>query len=267
MHDREFFSEAQAEEMLKHAHEKSVEKIICIGTSHEDSLAARDFAESHENVYWTYGIHPEYANEKGVADMSWRRGVRSLARREVVPAARGDGPAGHAPERDISDRTPSPVAIGEVGLDYHYDGYDRQAQIRLFEEMLQLATDNNLPVSFHVREAFDDFFPVVANFPKIRGVVHSFSDNKKSLKRILNETDFYVGVNGMATYSTLPTPPIERILLETDAPFLTPKPFRGIINEPAYVPAIAEWLAAKLGLDYQIIERETTKNAEELFHI
>ena len=95
----------------------------------------------------------------------------------------------------------------------------------------------------------------------------TFSDNKKNLKRILNETDFYVGVNGMATYSTLPTPPIERILLETDAPFLTPKPFRGIINEPAYVPAIAEWLAAKLGLDYQIIERETTKNAEQLFHI
>ena len=154
-----------------------------------------------------------------------------------------------------------------MGLDHHYDGYDRTAQIKLFEEMLQLATDNNLPVSFHVREAFDVFFPVVANFPKVSGVVHSFSDNKKNLKRILNETDFYVGVNGMATYSTLPTPPIERILLETDAPFLTPKPFRGIINEPAYVPAIAEWLAAKLGLDYQIIERETTKNAEELFNI
>lgn len=216
--------------MLKRAHEKGVEKIICIGTSHEDSLAAAEFAQSHENVYWTYGIHPESAGQK------WEFGGK-------------------------------PVAVGEVGLDYHYDGYDRQAQIRLFEEMLQLATDNNLPVSFHVREAFDDFFPVVANFPKIRGVVHSFSDNKKNLKRILNETDFYVGVNGMATYSTLPTPPIERILLETDAPFLTPKPFRGIINEPAYVPAIAEWLAAKLGLDYQIIERETTKNAEELFHI
>lgn len=230
LHDREFFSEVQAEEMLKRAHKKGVEKIICIGTNHEDSLAARDFTESHENVYWTYGIHPESAGKE------WKF----------------EG---------------NPVAIGEVGLDYYYAGYDRTAQIKLFEEMLQLATDNNLPVSFHVREAFDDFFPVVANFPKVSGVVHSFSDNKKNLKRILNETDFYVGVNGMATYSTLPTPPIERILLETDAPFLTPKPFRGIINEPAYVPAIAEWLAAKLGLDYQIIERETTKNAEELFHI
>ena len=267
LHDREFFSETQAEEMLKRAHEKGVEKIICIGTNHEDSMLARDFAEQHENVYWTYGIHPEFASEVEVTDMSWRRGVRSLARREVVPAARGDGPAGHAPERDISGEFHSPVAIGEVGLDYHYDGYDRAAQIKLFEGMLQLAVDNNLPLSFHVREAFDDFFPVVANFPKIRGVVHSFSDNKKNLKRILTETDFYVGVNGMATYSTLPTPPLERILLETDAPFLTPKPFRGIINEPAYIPAIAEWLSSKLGVDYQTIERETTKNAKQLFHI
>ena len=90
---------------------------------------------------------------------------------------------------------------------------------------------------------------------------------KKNLKRILTETDFYIGVNGMATYSTLPTPPIERTILETDAPFLTPKPFRGIINEPAYIATIAEWLSEKLGLDYKIIERETTENARQLFNI
>jgi len=228
LHDREFFSEKQAEEMLKRAYEKGVKRIICIGTSHNDSLVAQDFAASHENVFWTYGVHPGEVGQK------WKFEGK-------------------------------PIAIGEVGLDYHYEGYNREAQIRLFEEMLQLANDNDLPVSFHIREAFDDFFPVVANFPKIRGIVHSFSDNKKNLKRILAETGFYIGVNGMATYSTLPTPPIERIILETDAPFLTPKPFRGIINEPAYVPKIAEWLSTKLGLEYQIVERETTENAERLF--
>lgn len=233
LHDRAFFSEEQAEEMLKRAQEKGVEKVICIGTCHEDSLEAEKFAKDHQNVYWTYGIHPESAGK--ISDWNFPGSTKKL------------------------------VAIGEVGLDYHYEGYDRDAQIKLFEEMLQLANDNNLPVSFHVREAFDDFFAVVANFPKTRGVVHSFSDNKKNLKRILNTTDFYVGVNGLATYLTLPTPPIERILLETDAPFLTPVPFRGIINEPAYVPEIAKWLGAKAGLDYQIIERETTKNAERLF--
>ena len=264
LHDREFFSESQAEEMLKRAHGKGVEKIICIGTNHEDSLEAEKFAKNHENVYWTYGVHPEYA-ENYATDIS-----RSGARRSL-PSPRGSRATPRAAalrtplRRDISIANHPPIAIGEVGLDYHYDGYNRDAQIKLFEEMLQLATDNNLPVSFHVREAFDDFFPVVANFPKIRGVVHSFSDNKKKLKRILTETDFYVGVNGMATYTTLPVPPLERIILETDAPFLTPKPFRGIINEPAYVSEVASWLGDKLGLEYQIIERETTKNAEQLF--
>ena len=235
LHDREFFTEKQAEEMLTRARQKGVKKIICIGTSHEDSLAARDFALAHKDVYWTYGIHPESARE-----VDYDSEKTSLA-------------------------VSTPIAIGEVGLDYHYEGYDREAQIRLFEAMLQLANDNDLPVSFHVREAFDDFFPVISNFPRIRGVVHSFSDNKKNLKRILTETDFYVGVNGMATYSTLPTPPLERILLETDAPFLTPVPFRGIINECGYVFEVAQWLSKKLAVDFEIIERETTKNAEKVF--
>ena len=84
------------------------------------------------------------------------------------------------------------------------------------------------------------------------------------MKKILNETDYYVGVNGLATYSTLPTPPLERILLETDAPFLTPVPFRGMINESAYVLDIAEWLSNKLELDFETVEKETTENAERL---
>jgi len=169
------------------------------------------------------------------------------------------------PKKQVS--ATNPVAIGEVGLDYHYEGYDREAQIRLFEQMLQLAVDNDLPVSFHVREAFTDFFSVVANFPKVRGVVHSFTDSKKVLKRILNETPFYVGVNGLATYSTLPTPPLERILLETDAPFLAPIPHRGATNEPAYVSDIAKWLVTELEVDFQEVAKVTTKNTTELFRL
>ena len=218
--------------MLARAKENKVEKIVCIGTSHEDSLAARDFAESHDDVYWTYGIHPENTGE-----------TYSFV------------------------KSPKLVAIGEVGLDYHYEGYDRDAQIKLFREMLDLAKENDLPVVFHIREAFDDFFDVIKDYPEIRGIVHSFTDSKKVLKRILEETDFYVGVNGLATYSTLATPPLERIVLETDAPFLTPVPFRGIINECAYVRCVAEWLADELGVDIDTIERETTKNAKRLYRI
>ena len=236
LHDREFFTAEQAEEMLARAKSKGVEKIICIGTSRQDSLVARDFAKEHKDVYWTYGIHPEGATSEETAEISFSRDLK-------------------------------PIAIGEVGLDYHYEGYSRKAQIRLLEEFLQLAVDYDLPASFHVREAYQDFLPIVKNFPQVRGVVHSFTDSKKVLKRILEDTEFFVGVNGLATYSTLPTPPIERILLETDAPFLTPVPFRGIINEPAYVGEVANWLASKLGLDHKIIEKETTKNARGLFSI
>ena len=261
LHDREFFTAEQAEEMLKRAHEAGINKVICIGTSHEDSLVARDFAATHDNVYWTYGIHPEKANEQSGYAF---RGCPEVTTEDEGREARNDGPERPVPRKAISGL---PVAIGEVGLDYHYDGYDREAQIKLFQEMLQLAQDNDLPVSFHIREAYADFFPVVANFPKVRGVVHSFTDSKKTLKRVLNETEFFVGVNGLATYSTLPTPPLERILLETDAPFLTPEPFRGIINEPAYVREIAQWLATKLGLEFKIIEKETTENARKLFRI
>ncbi len=231
LQDRQFFSADEAEEMLRHAHENGVEKIICIGTDPLDSLVARDFAATHEGVYWTYGVHPE----------EWMKNNSKFSRDEKL------------------------VAIGEVGLDYHTDGYEREAQIKLFEEMLQLASDNHLPVSFHVREAYSDFFAIVKNFPDVRGVVHCFTDSKKNMKRILNETDFYVGMNGIMTYSTLALPPLERVLLETDAPFLAPVPFRGEKNEPAFIYNIAEWASTQYGKSFELVQHETTKNAENLF--
>lgn len=240
LHDKEFFTAEEAEKCIARAHEAGVEKIVCIGTDHQDSLAARDFAANHDKVYWTYGVHPENATRQEKSS---------------------------CPEHPLERASSSLVAIGEVGLDYHYEGYDREAQIRLFEEMLQLAVENGLPVSFHIREAFNDFFPVVGNFPQVRGVVHSFTDSKKVLKRILNETDFYVGVNGLATYTTLATPPLERILLETDAPFLAPIPHRGESNEPAHIADIAKWLAAKLETPIDRIAEVTTKNSTDLFDL
>lgn len=259
LHDKEFFTTEEAEKCIARANKAGVEKIICIGTNHEDSLAARDFAEKHDNVYWTYGIHPE--NADGQLKIHFE-GDSGGCCRDGAPEPREDGREGRDPREVVSQL---PIAIGEVGLDYHYDGYNREAQIKLFEQMLQLAVDNDLPVSFHIREAFVDFFPVVANFPGVRGVVHSFTDSKKILKRILNETEFYIGVNGLATYSTLPTPPLERILLETDAPFLAPVPHRGSTNEPAYIADIAKWLAEKLDISAEEIAMITTNNATNLF--
>ena len=237
LHDLDFYTpEAQSEALLACA-EKQVEKLICIGTDHEDSFQAAEFAaQNPTNLFWSYGIHPNECDK---------------------------------PRKDVQfEHKNRPIAIGEVGLDYHYGENDKLNQARLLEEMLDLAIREDLPLIFHVREAFDDFFAILDNFSsaKIRGVVHSFSDNKKNLRKSL-ERDFYIGVNGLATYSTLPMPSIERILLETDAPFLAPVPLRGQTNQPANVYYVAKWLAEKLGLDFEEVAKITTENSETLFNL
>lgn len=224
------------EKIIARAHEAGVSKMICIGTSHEDSLAARDFATSHadDGIFWSYGIHPDEADNANAASLA---------------------------------SSPALVAIGEVGLDYRGGESNRTAQLKLFEEMLQLAEDNNLPLIFHVRDAFDDFFAMLKNFPNARGVVHSFSDSPENLKKSLDQ-NFYIGVNGLATFAPeIPLPPLERTLLETDAPFLTPAPFRGTINEPAHVQDVCAYLSKVMGESEAKIAEITTKNAEQLFKI
>lgn len=240
LHDREFFSEKDAEKCLKNAKNSGIERIICIGTTPKDSEKAKIFAKSHENVFYTFGIHPEYAKDYAVLSES---DLETL----------------------INFNDKNLVGIGEIGLDYHYSELEKSEQKQLLRKLLKIAEKNDLPVSFHIREAFDDFFEIIADFPNVRGVIHSFSDNKKNLKKILENTNFYIGVNGLATYSTLPTPPLERIILETDAPFLTPIPNRGKINEPAYIRNIAFWLSKKFNLPIEEVEEKTTKNGEQLF--
>ena len=237
LHDLDFYTPEAQVQALAACAEKQVEKLICIGTDHEDSFQAAEFAaQNPTKLFWSYGIHPNEF-DKPIKDVQFEHNNR-------------------------------PVAIGEVGLDYHYGENDKLDQARLLEEMLDLAIREDLPLIFHVREAFDDFFAILDNFSsaKIRGVVHSFSDNKKNLRKSL-ERDFYIGVNGLATYSTLPMPPIERILLETDAPFLAPVPLRGQTNQPANVYHVAKWLSEKLGLDFEEVAKITTENSETLFNL
>ncbi len=285
LHDREWFTPEQQVEFLEGAHSQDVEKIICIGTTPEDSKNACNFAANHKNVYWTYGIHPEFASQPDMCaknDLSFFSGIRShdergysgvLSSFEIMKldfsGRRGSDSLEEesVPLTEKEDKNPQlPIAIGEIGLDYHYDGYDRAAQIKLFEQMLQLALDLNLPVSLHLREAFADAFAVLDNFPQIQGVIHSFTGSKRDLKAALSR-GFYIGVNGLATYTTPPPPPLERIVLETDAPFLTPVPMRGKINQPGYVAYVATYLADKLGIKSSIIREETTKNARKIFQI
>ncbi len=271
LHDLQWFTPDQQAEFLQDAHESGVEKIVCIGTNHEDSLKARDFAATHDGVYWTYGIHPEFVNTisevSELVSSPFQESPEATAEDEDARPPQRRADATSCPEKDGSVGSETLlIAIGEVGLDYHYPGYDRSAQIKLFEQMLQLAKDYGLPVSLHIREAFTDAFAVLDNFPETRGVIHSFTGSKKELKRAF-ERGFYIGVNGLMTYTTPPLPPLERILLETDAPFLTPVPFRGTINKPGYVKQIAAYLATKLEVTELEIAEQTTKNARQIFKI
>ena len=244
LHDPEFFPSNVAEKMLENAFASKVRQIICIGTSISDSKNACTFAKTHKNVFWTFGIHPEEAS--------------SIYDKDDIT---------------VDYETIKPIAIGEVGLDYHYENYNKKAQIVLLEQMLDIATRMNLPVCLHVRDAFPDIFGILDNFPNLKGVFHSFSDSESNLKEVLRR-DFYIGINGLATFANLScyknlkkNIPLEKILLETDAPFLTPVPKRGIINEPAYVKFVASWLSEKLGKNIEEIERRTTENVRNLFNL
>ena len=236
-----------ADGIFAHAHEQGVDKIITIGTDPADSLMARDFAEKYaakgEKIFWTYGYHPNCYDENG----------RQTLQSDLKVALE-------------AIKSPQNVGIGEIGLDYHFDGYSPEMQRELLLRVLQIAQDQKKPVSFHIREAFDDFWPIFDNFKLPTSVLHSYSDSKKNLREALNR-NLFIGVNGLATFADIAHAPLERIILETDAPYLTPAPFRGTMNKPGYVRNIAEWAAEYYQVDLGKVAEITTKNAESIFKI
>ncbi len=169
------------------------------------------------------------------------------------------------------------VAIGECGLDYHvYKGEAaagrKDVQMRLFESQLDLALRYNLPVIVHSREAFEDVFSILGGLPRsVRGVFHCFSGGLQDL-RVAEELGFFVGIDGNVTYSKqlsliVPHIPLPMLLLETDAPYLTPVPHRGERNEPKYIPLIAQKIAELQNKPVSEIMEATTANAKSLFTI
>ena len=234
-----------ADAVLVRAREAGVEKVICVGTDAQSSLDAVRFAAARDGVFASTGIHPHEA----------KFGVDGIASALAADSAQ------------------KIVAIGEIGLDYFYSHSTREEQLPLLEQQLQLAVDRNLPVIFHVREAFEDFWPVFGNFPSIRGVLHSFTDSAKTMEKAL-ENGLFIGVNGISTFTKVPQQqamfasiPVEKLLLETDAPFLTPAPLRGKVNESAYVSLVASHHARIRGMHESNLSAITTANAEALFSI
>lgn len=233
-------------DILARARATGVTRLICVGTTLEDSELAVAFATEHDYVWASIGLHPHEA--KVYAD-------------DPAALERFAALAGH----------PKVVAIGECGLDFYYNHSPQEAQEKILRFQLELALEHDLPVIFHVREAFEEFWPIFDDYQGLSGVIHSFSATPKELEQILRR-DLYVGLNGIMTFTKNPQQleaakmvPLDRLVLETDAPFLTPLPERGKLCEPKHVRVTAEFLANLRAEPLDRFAARTTENAQKLF--
>ncbi len=243
IHDKEFVFDQKA--VFDGAKKADVYQMICIGTSGDDSQHAVDYVHDKPGLWASVGLHPHDA-KIGEDDLE------TIARLAVNPKV---------------------VAIGEFGLDYYYDNSPRADQIKALEYQLQLAISFRKPCIFHIREAFDDFWPILANFPGTRGAIHSFSASSKEVDRAVR-AGLMMGLNGIVTFSkdqeqldAAKRIPIGNLVLETDSPFLTPTPLRGTMNVPANVRLVAACLAEMRGETLDLLIEATTRNAQKLFSL
>lgn len=269
-----------AVEVLSRARQVGVGKIICVGTSEQSSHEAVEFAARHEGVFASVGVHP-HDTKDGWSLIAQLLSCSTInASKHLQPEAKAtlglDLSLGAKPFASVDRRRGEQdhselVAIGEIGLDYFYTHSPRDIQILALEAQIDLALRHNLPIIFHVREAFEDFWPILDNFHGIRGELHSFTDSMENAQKAL-ERGLFIGVNGISTFTKdsaqqgmFASIPLERLLLETDAPFLTPVPFRGKVNEPAFVEMTAEHHARIRNVSVEEVALSTTINANALF--
>lgn len=239
--------EQDLQDVIAAAQAANIERIITIAVSAENLDTVMGIIERHEQVWGTQGIHPHDANDYN-DDVESR--IRENALHEKV------------------------LAIGEIGLDYYYDHSDRAKQRTAFERQLQIAIDLDMPIVVHTREADEDMQSILQNFvgsmPK-RGVIHSFTSGKSLAEYCLSE-GFHLGFNGISTFNSaenvreiVSLTPVEKILFETDSPYLTPVPYRGRKNEPKYLPFIAEHVAQVKDVPLEELLPQVWKNSIELF--
>ncbi len=231
---------------LQRAREAGVGMVVAVSSSVESSRRTLKIAHDHDMVFAAVGIHPHTASESSVEDMDE---IRRLAREEKV------------------------VAVGESGLDYYWMNSPRETQLEFFRLHARLAVELGLPLVVHIRDAFDDALRIVKEEEVWRsmGVVHCFSGDWEAAKPFLDQ-GFYISFSGMVTFKNASAVvdaarkvPLERLLIETDTPYLAPVPHRGKPNEPAYVRYVAEKIAEIRGEPVEKIVEETTINARNLF--
>lgn len=225
---------------------KGVENIINIGCDIQTSLRSIELADKYEQVFAAVGVHPHEA--KDVPSDYIAQLENLLAHKKVV-------------------------AIGEIGLDFHYDFSPRDLQRKIFTEQMQLAEKTGYPVIIHDREAHMECIDTALAFLKVKGVFHSYSGSVESAK-ILLKAGWYLSITGVVTYKNAKTLPDvvaiideDKLLVETDCPYLTPHPFRGQRNDSGYLEYTIKKIAEIRGVTPEHIERITTENAKRFYNI
>ncbi len=243
-YDDERFSE-DSEELLSSFPENGVSGVISCGVNTETSLRNIELAKKYPFLYAAVGYHG--LNTEDVPE-NYTEVLRELLKKEKV------------------------VAVGEIGLDYHYERETRDIQLRIFREQIKIANEYGLPVIVHDREAHEDTLNILKEL-KPRGVLHCFSGSVETAKEIL-KLGMYIGLGGAVTFKNAVKPvevaafvPEERLLIETDAPYMTPVPFRGKRCTSLHIPYTAEKIAEVRGTTAQHILDITDRNARELFNI
>ncbi|TBL69008.1 TatD family hydrolase [Paenibacillus thalictri] len=235
-------------EVIQRAIENGISRIINVGFNRETIPSSIELAERYDFIYSTVGWHPTDAVDMQDGDLEW---IESLCSHPKV------------------------VAIGEIGLDYYWDTSPKDVQDRVFREQVRLARKVGKPIVIHNRDAHQDIIRVLKEekASEVGGVMHCFSGSWETAKQCL-DMNFYISFGGPITYKNAKQPkevlaqvPMDRLLVETDAPYLTPHPYRGKRNETGYVRLVAEAAAEIKGLDLEELASITTANAIKLFGI
>ena len=245
MDDRSF--DGDREELLAALPGKGISLLMNPGCSYESSLNAIALAECYDYVYAAVGSHPDVADEVDEALIE--------------------------KYRNLCSQHPRVKAIGEIGLDYHYEDIPRDIQKRAFRLQMELARELQLPVIVHEREAHEDGLKIVDEFPTVKGVFHCYSGSLEMAKELIKR-GWYIGFTGVLTFKNARKAievatniPLDRIVIETDCPYMAPVPFRGKRNDPGLVCYMANKLAELRGISPEEAARITLKNGKRLYRI
>jgi TatD DNase family protein len=240
--------EEDLEEVISRAQNAGVSHMVCVGFDRPTIQKAMELAERYDFIYACVGWHPVDAIDMKDEDLLW---IEELAAHPKV------------------------VAIGEMGLDYHWDKSPKDIQKEVFRKQIQLAKRVRLPIVIHNREATADIVEILKEegAAEVGGIMHCFSGSPEVAVECL-KMNFYISLGGPVTFKNAKKPkevaeliPLEKLLIETDCPYLAPHPYRGKRNEPGYVKLVAEQIAEIKGLSFEEVATVTTANAKKLFDI